>query len=233
MHEEDAHDCVQSGEEIHGIQWEVRETIVLRSDHDGVELGVGRGRSVECPINDRDVETWEARVKAAVGRVDISVHNEVDVRSGGALRIFRTQAAFDDVGRSRALRKAVHHHAAVDMRRHCRLDCVRAGLDRLITGEIEQPRQFPPRFVGPCRPTRTEDARIPEEETEDAKDSGEWPGFAPSSNSDGRERLARVGRGDKLIHDGLDAGAVQFRAGYPAHQQRGRVGGQLELRRAR
>ena len=49
---------------------------------------------------------------------------------------------------------------------HRRLQIGDPGLDRLIEGEVEEPRQFPPRLVRPRWATRPENARGPEREPE-------------------------------------------------------------------
>ena len=42
------------------------------------------------------------------------------------------------------------------------------GLDRLIEGEVEEPREFPPRLIRPRWATRPEDAPGPEREPDEA-----------------------------------------------------------------
>ena len=125
------------------------------------------------------------------------------------------------------LRVAVDHHAVVRVprRRHRRLEIGGPGLDRLIAGEVEQPRQFPQRLVWPRRATRSPEPWISERELEYAQSPGEGPSLVGRSHRDWLvEVLARMGGLDELVHDDLAVGGVKLRARRPAHDQGGGVG---------
>ena len=95
------------------------------------------------------------------------------------------------------------------------------GLERLIAGEVEEPREFPPRLIRPPWATRSEEARIPDREPRGAK-SRDRANPLRCGHRDRSDGLARMGRRDELVHDDLDVQpSWEGRAAAPAQKQGG------------
>lgn len=103
MEVQNSEDRIQVGDHVERIQREIRETVVLPGDVDGVELGCGRPRAVERPVENRDVETREPGGETAVGHMGRSLQHEVDIGCRGALRVLCGQPVLHHVGDRRTL----------------------------------------------------------------------------------------------------------------------------------
>ena len=173
-------------------------------------------------------------MKAAVGHIGVTAQHEVDIGRGGSRRVLLGELALLHVRDDRALRVAVDHQMVVAVLGHRRLQIGDPGLHRLIHGEVEQPREFPPRLIRPRCATRPPDPGSPETpSTEEAQEPGDGPQFLGRRHRDGLDVLARMSRRDELVHDDLDVGVVPRRDGGPAHDQGGRVGRRSHGRRHR
>src|SRR6478736_2238617 len=109
----------------------------------------------------------------------------------------------------------------VAVRGHRRLQIGYPGLDRLIDGEVEEPREFPPRLVRPPCATRPPDARGPERKPDEACEPGDGPRLLGRGYRDVVNVLARMSRRDVLVLDKFDQVVVGRRDGGPAHDQGG------------
>lgn len=208
MHVQETQYRIQVGDDVERIQREIGKTVVLARDDDRVELGVGRVGAIVRPIKDRDVETREPGTKATVGHADVSGKYEVDIGRNGSLRIPFGKLALLLRRNYRAQRVAINNKVVARVVGHRLLQIGHTCLDRLIAGEIDQPREFPPRLIRPTVAAGSANARIPEHELEKAEKPGYGPRLPWRGHRDRRDRPARISRRDELIHDDLDVGVV-------------------------
>jgi hypothetical protein len=112
----------------------------------------------------------------------------------------------------------------VAVRGHRRLQIGDPLLGRLIDGEVEEPREFPPRLIRPPRAAKPPNLRGPEREPNEAPEPRDGPKLLGRGHRDIVDVLARMSRRDEMVPDSVDVGVVGRGDGGPAQDQRGRVG---------